>query len=153
MFIVKSLKVGLKILCLNFGVEKSQGWNVLQSIWRPPNPRKGKPLVRAAQLVIFLTILRIFTKVNNSRFREVSRILDRNNSMASHLELLMDFQISSTVIKVKTLWKVGKIWKNLPPVLTKQLFLLSSIKTSGRFFQIFVAFSEKLDFFILCYVS
>ena len=134
MFIVKSLKVGLKILCLNFGVEKSQGWNVLQSIWRPPNPRKGKSLVPVAQLVIFLTILRIFTKVNNSRFREVSQILDRNNSMASHLELLMDFQISSTVIKVKTLWKVGKIWKNLPPVLTKQLFILSSLKTSGRFF-------------------
>ena len=36
--------------------------------------------------------------------------------------------------------------KNLPPVLTKQLFLLSSIKTSGRLFQIFVAFSEELDF-------
>ena len=33
-----------------------------------------------------------------------------------------------------------------PPVLTKQLFLLSSVKTSGIFFQIFVAFSEKLDF-------
>ena len=30
--------------------------------------------------------------------------------------------------------------------LTKQLFLLSSIKTSGKFFQIFVAFSEKLNF-------
>ena len=42
-------------------------------------------------------------------------------------------------IKVETLWKGHKIWKNLPPVLTKQLFLLSSIKTSGRFFQIFVA--------------
>ena len=28
----------------------------------------------------------------------------------------------------------------------KQLFLLSSVKTTGRFFQIFVAFSEKLDF-------
>ena len=36
--------------------------------------------------------------------------------------------------------------KNLPTVLTKQLFLLSSVNTSGRFFQIFVAFSEKLDF-------
>jgi hypothetical protein len=36
--------------------------------------------------------------------------------------------------------------RNLPPVLTKQLFLLSSGKTSGRFFQIFVAFSEKLNF-------
>ena len=30
--------------------------------------------------------------------------------------------------------------------MTKQLFLLSSVKTSGRFFQIFVALSEKLDF-------
>ena len=28
----------------------------------------------------------------------------------------------------------------------KQLYLLSSFKTSGRFFQIFVAFSEKLGF-------
>ena len=36
--------------------------------------------------------------------------------------------------------------KKFPPVLTKRLFLLSSVKTSGRFFQIFVAFSEKLDF-------
>ena len=34
--------------------------------------------------------------------------------------------------------------------MTKQLFLLSSVKTSGRFFQIFVAFSEKLNFIYLC---
>ena len=47
--------------------------------------------------------------------------------------------------EVKILWEGRKIWKNLPPVLAKQLFLLSSVKTSGRFFQIFVAFSEKLD--------
>ena len=33
-----------------------------------------------------------------------------------------------------------------PLVLTKQLVLLSSVKRSGRFFQIFVAFTEKLDF-------
>jgi hypothetical protein len=32
------------------------------------------------------------------------------------------------------------------PALTKQLFLLSSVKTSGRFFQSFMAFSEKLNF-------
>ena len=31
-------------------------------------------------------------------------------------------------------------------VLTIQLFLLSNVKTSGRFFQIFVAFLEKLNF-------
>ena len=42
--------------------------------------------------------------------------------------------------------KATKFEKNLPPVLTKQLFLLSSVKTSGRFFQIFAAFSEKLNF-------
>jgi hypothetical protein len=36
--------------------------------------------------------------------------------------------------------------------LTKQLFLLISVKTSGRFFQIFVAFSENLDFtYLLTY--
>ena len=35
--------------------------------------------------------------------------------------------------------------KNFEKTLTKQLFLLSSVKTNGRFFQIFVAFSEKLD--------
>ena len=48
--------------------------------------------------------------------------------------------------KVKTLWEGHKIGKNLTLVLTKQLFLLCSVKTSRRFFQIFVAFSEKLNF-------
>ena len=32
-----------------------------------------------------------------------------------------------------------------PQYLTKQLFILRSVKTSGRFFLIFVAFSEKLN--------
>ena len=41
--------------------------------------------------------------------------------------------------------KATKFEKNLLPILTKQLFLLSSVKTSGRFFQIFVAFPEKLN--------
>ena len=45
--------------------------------------------------------------------------------------------------KVKILWEGKKNWKNQ---LTKQLILLSSNKTSGRFFQLFVAFTEKLDF-------
>ena len=49
------------------------------------------------------------------------------------------------IFKVKILWEGRKIWKNLPPVLTKQLFLVSSVKTSGRFFQTFVAFSKKLE--------
>ena len=42
--------------------------------------------------------------------------------------------------------------KNLPPVFTKQLFLLSSVKTSGRSSQIFVAFSEKVDFTSFCFI-
>ena len=44
-------------------------------------------------------------------------------------------------LKLRYYEKATKIWKNLPPVLTK----LRSVKTSGRFFQIFVAFSEKVD--------
>ena len=36
--------------------------------------------------------------------------------------------------------------KNLTLVLTKQLFLLSTVKASGRFFQFFVPFSVKLNF-------
>ena len=45
--------------------------------------------------------------------------------------------------KVKTLWGGHKIGKKISQ---NQLLLLSSVKTSGRFFQNFVAFSEKLDF-------
>ena len=51
------------------------------------------------------------------------------------------------LIKVQTLWG-HKVWKKSPTCFDKTLVLLSSIKTSGRFFQIFVAFSEKLDFTI-----
>jgi hypothetical protein len=36
--------------------------------------------------------------------------------------------------------------KKSPICFDKKLFLLSSVKTSGRFFRIFVAFSEKLEF-------
>ena len=38
-----------------------------------------------------------------------------------------------------------KFEKNLLQVLLNHLFLLSSVKTSGRFYQICVAFSEKPD--------
>ena len=54
--------------------------------------------------------------------------------------------IEKNVLKFRHYEKATKFEKNLPPVLTKQLFLLSSVKSSGRFFQIFVTFSEKLDF-------
>ena len=53
-------------------------------------------------------------------------------------------------LKLRHYEKATKFEKNLPPVLTKQLFLLSSVKTSGRFFQIFVAFSEKLNYTTIC---
>ena len=36
--------------------------------------------------------------------------------------------------------------KKSPTCFDKTAFLLNSVKTSGRFFQIFVAFSEKLNF-------
>ena len=55
-------------------------------------------------------------------------------------------QIKLAFGKVRILWEGDKIWKYIPPVLTKQLFLLSSLKTSGLFVQIFVYFSEKLEF-------
>ena len=55
-----------------------------------------------------------------------------------------NWQLHSS-FKVQVVWEGHKIWKNVPPVLTKQLFLLSSVKKSGRFFQIFVS-SEKPNF-------
>ena len=48
--------------------------------------------------------------------------------------------------KVQILWEGHNIWKKSPTCLEKTVFLLSSVKTSGIFFQIFVAFSEKLNF-------
>ena len=49
-------------------------------------------------------------------------------------------------LKLRHYEKATKFEKNLTPVLTKQLFLLSSVKTSGIFFQIFETFSEKMAF-------
>ena len=48
-------------------------------------------------------------------------------------------------LKFRHYEKATKSEKNIPHVSTKQLFSLSS----GRFFQIFVAFSEKLAFVIM----
>ena len=47
-------------------------------------------------------------------------------------------------LKVETLWEGHKIGKNVPFVLTKQLFLLSSVKTSGIFFSNFCGLLIKL---------
>ena len=49
-------------------------------------------------------------------------------------------------LKLRHYEMATKFEKNLTAVLTKQLFLLSSVKTSGMFLQIFVSLSEKLNF-------
>ena len=49
-------------------------------------------------------------------------------------------------LKLRHYEKATKFEKNHPLVSTKQPFLRRSIKTSGRFFQNCVAFSEKLNF-------
>ena len=41
------------------------------------------------------------------------------------------------------MWEGHKIWKNLPPFFE---LIISKVKQIGRFFQIFVAFSEYLNF-------
>jgi hypothetical protein len=63
-----------------------------------------------------------------------------------HCKLIVAVFFFFTFIKFRYYDKATKFEKNIPPVLTKQLVLLSSIKTSGRFFKIFVAFSEKLRY-------
>ena len=50
------------------------------------------------------------------------------------------------MLKFRHYEKAAKFKKNLLTVLTKQLFLLSNVKTSGRFLKKIVAFSEKLGF-------
>ena len=51
-----------------------------------------------------------------------------------------------SLLKLRHYEKATILEKNLPLVLTKQLFLLSSVKISGRFFQFFLGFLEKLNF-------
>jgi hypothetical protein len=58
---------------------------------------------------------------------------------------ILEFQ-GLAKLKLRYHEKATKFEKKIPLVLTKQLFLLSSVETSRRFFQIFVAFSEKLNF-------
>ena len=50
------------------------------------------------------------------------------------------------LLKLRHYEKATKFKKNLPPVLTKQLFYSVVSKQVGYFFQIFVPFSENLDF-------
>ena len=58
----------------------------------------------------------------------------KNNPRAIN-QMIIPSQVS-IFFKVKVLWYGHKFWKEL----------LSSSKTNGMYFQIFVAFSEKLDF-------
>ena len=57
-------------------------------------------------------------------------------------------QIYNYYTKVQILWEGNKIWKNLPLVLTKQLFLLNSVKISGRFFRIFYGLFRKAGLYL-----
>ena len=66
----------------------------------------------------------------------------KNNPRAIN-QMIIPSQVS--IFKVKA----TNFEKKFLPVLTKQLFLLSSVETNGMYFQIFVAFSEKLDFMML----
>ena len=50
------------------------------------------------------------------------------------------------LLKLRNYEKATKFENNLPRALAKHLFLLSSVKKIGRFFQIFVVFSDKLNF-------
>ena len=43
-------------------------------------------------------------------------------------------------------YEKAKKFEKISHLVDKTGFLLGSVKTSGRFFQIFVAFSEKLNF-------
>ena len=78
----------------------------------------------------------------------LNKLTDLTHCKRKALELVISevLIVNTCFVKVEKLREGPKIWKNLLLVLTKQLFLLSSVKTSGRFLQFFVAFSEKLDF-------
>ena len=48
-------------------------------------------------------------------------------------------------LKLRNYEKATKLEKKIPLALTKQLFLLSSVETSGRFFQIFCGLLRKAE--------
>ena len=60
--------------------------------------------------------------------------------------LKLKFRSFTHIWKLRHYKKATKFEKNLPPVLTKQLFYSVALIQVGYFFQIFQAFSEKLDF-------
>ena len=99
---------------------------------------------------IFLELLWRIPKRAKDNHWLIGWIIDHLGTYLCHRNRIVNipgfWQNPFITIKVKTLWEGQKIWKNLPPVLTKQLFILSNIKTGRRLFQIFVAVSEKLNF-------
>ena len=100
----------------------------------------GKPYAPfwTRKFLILLSSKEIAFKATSSFFLATYMIFQKKN--VSYLKMK---GIKKLVLKLREVWEGFKIWNNLPPVLTKQLFSLSSVKTSGRFFQIFVAYSEK----------
>ena len=79
----------------------------------------------------------IATNICINFFQQIKKLKDND---------FMHFLRMEQNVKFRYYEKATKFEKNLSPVLTKQLFLLSSVKTSGIFFQICVAFSENLNF-------
>ena len=65
--------------------------------------------------------------------------------MVVRTEIQWDQTISG--VKVQTLWEGHKIWKNLPPVLTKQFLFLSSVKTNGTFSLNFCGLFRKAELY------
>ena len=72
----------------------------------------------------------MFSKTKKARAAAVLAFLAVSSSASSSRDLL----------KLRYYEMATKFEKNLPSVLQEQLFLLSSVKASGRFYQIFVAF-------------
>ena len=66
---------------------------------------------------------------------------------------LIIFSSKQELVEVKTLWEGHKIWKNLPPFLTKQLFSLKSVKTSWIFFQILWPCHNAWTLIVMTYVT
>ena len=83
------------------------------------------------------------------QFQVISILVSTLRSqIEGHTRLLIfrKFSILPTV-KVKILWEGHKLGKNLPLVLTKQLFLLCSVKQMGDFFK-FWALLRKTELYL-----
>ena len=140
-------------------MEYGKTWKFAFEIYWPLRGAKTfrKPTTNIGTETSSHFLIELWSKMPRVRLRLHNRIeilWSRNWIFVSLWSHEMTFSLCLFIFKVPTLWEGHKIWKHRPPVLTKQLFLLSSIKTSGRFFQIFVTFSEKLDFIQdICYLA